>query len=396
MGSDCRAGVAMKCRARFWLAALVSVTLAAGAHLVQGDAGNVVHLNGATGQLYVQQVPIISANSSLGVSTDTAHVILTVNGSGWAPPAGTAGQVPTYQAPTGTVTVTGTGTTTHTASATQTGTSTNLQPAAIPTPAPITGITGQVAYFGGSATGTATATLVGVTAPTWPGRFLARTVLTTTATATGTSVSYTPTTGTTTEIVEVLAAGGGGGGCVGPNTGTTFCVGGGGAGGEYLSFVVTGASIPTGWYYYAGKGGAGGSTAGATGSTGGNSYVIMYSTAHRANGGLGGTGCSSAVSHGIYLGGVGQSGSEGTVDWSAIGQPGGWGLMESTQAIRALSGAGASSTFGAGGAALLIEDSTVGNAASGHGSGGGGCVGNITAKAGGAGANGMIIVWDFS
>lgn len=70
------------------------------------------------------------------------------------------------------------------------------------------------------------------------------------------SGTYTPTTGMTYCLVEIIGGGGGGGGCQATNS-TQFCVSGGGGGGEYASGIFTISAIGSSQTVTIGAGGAG-------------------------------------------------------------------------------------------------------------------------------------------
>ena len=226
-----------------------------------------------------------------------------------------------------------------------------------------------------------------------PGRLLSRTVLTATGTATSTSRVYTPTAGTTKEIIEYVAGGGGGGGC-GQLGSNTSCVGGGGAAGEYASVLIT--SVPASWNYYCGPLGVGGSTSGTTGEAGRDTVVVISGTTYTAKAGFGGEGCTTGFTQVLEAGGNGDAHSTGgDPDYSFAGMAGGIGFVAAYQVQ--WSGFGGSGPLGSGGGPITSTTSTAGRNGSGNGSGGGGCSNNGAGhqRVGGDGTSGVIIVWDF-
>jgi hypothetical protein len=171
-------------------------------------------------------------------------------------------------------------------------------------------------------------------------------------------------------IVEVVGAGGGGGG----NTASDFGGGGGGAGAYYKKQFAASLLGATETVTIGAKGTG---QSGLAGTAGGSSSFGAWITCtggspgnpNRGPGGLGGT-CTI----------------DGIV---ATGQPGGG--SNSTGA------AGGSTIFGGGGRELNL-DNTNGQGGTGKGSGGSGgynYLGGANATAGGSGADGIVIVWEF-
>jgi hypothetical protein len=204
----------------------------------------------------------------------------------------------------------------------------------------------------------------------------------------------THTTGATchTIIVELIGGGGGGGGAKGAtgpplNSGA----GGGGGSGSYARKTFT-VAPSTGYTYAVGAAGAAGSTAPGDGGAGGNTTFAVGATTVTAFGGSGGVAGPAGTLVVSYSGGAG-----GVVatngDVNTTGQPGGWGLRCS--GTYAASGTGGASTFGGGGIGEMGDGA--GQAGGGYGSGGSGAAaGSTTGVAGGAGAAGVVIVWEFN
>lgn len=209
-------------------------------------------------------------------------------------------------------------------------------------------------------------------------------------TATGT---YTTPVGCTAILVECIGGGGQGGGCAA--TGAGQCsAGSGGSGGNYVASLLETLAAS-----YSVAIGAGGSTSAAGNNTGqSGADTIFGSNVVVAKGGGGGGG--GPVSPGTFpdtgsAGGQPQNGNVGDV--TLFGAPGGNGFLFSAliPAAGGYGGAGAgfspSEVFG------IVAASGNGQAAYGYGQGGrGGCnLASQTAKKGGAGFAGVIIVTEF-
>lgn len=192
--------------------------------------------------------------------------------------------------------------------------------------------------------------------------------------------NYIPTNGTKKIIAYVLGGGGGGGGTL---SNTYSAGGGGGAGGLCISYVNDMSNIH--YECYIGKGGLGTSNDGIYGE---NSYFIANNVSYVGLGGGGGV-------KGTYNGIVGFS-VGGTTSNSVIpmyGENGGAGIGKSSFL---LSGQGGSTTFGRGGASLCFTNN--GFNAVGYGSGGGGGANENTNSVytGGNGADGVILIQEYS
>lgn len=200
------------------------------------------------------------------------------------------------------------------------------------------------------------------------------------------STTYTPTAGTRSVHVICQAGGGGGGGC--DATGASQCSAGagGGAGGwseSYLTSGFSGVAITVG---------AGGSTtvAGAGGSGGSSSFGALLS----AGGGGGGTSGPVFPPPTLIGSGGGSVGSGGNV---ANGQGGNGASAFYYTTGNAQSGVGGGGRFGVGGPGIGPSSN---NGIPGFNSGSGGSGGVNTAfssaKSGGVGAPGAVIVWEFA
>lgn len=194
------------------------------------------------------------------------------------------------------------------------------------------------------------------------------------------STTYTPTAGTNSIIVEIQGGGGAGGGQVATGA-SQFSVASGGAAGGYVRHRMTagfsGATITIG---------AGG--AGVSGAAGGNGGASSFAGI-TANGGSGGA-VSAAGTAPVTGPSSGGTASGGNI-LNTNGAPGWWAVG----GTYAFGGMGANAILGTGG----IENAgTGGGSASGYGGGGGGGVNGATAAAqtGGAGAPGVVIVWEYN
>jgi len=244
-------------------------------------------------------------------------------------------------------------------------------------------LTGAVTTTGGSL-----ATSVG----TIPGRFVARQVLTS-------GTTYTPTNATVKQQwVRGWAGGGGGGGVTAAAAGQAVAAAGGGSGG-YFERVY--AITTTGTYAIGGAGTAGANT-GAVAGTGGNTTFTDGTTLCTAFGGVGAPAViASGITAAVVLGGAGGAISTNG-NLNVPGSPGGlgWRINNTGLTGQAIGGRGAASTgsaTGSGGQERIA--SGAGNAATGtQGAGGGGAVALASGAAaiGGAGAQGMIIVDEFT
>lgn len=203
------------------------------------------------------------------------------------------------------------------------------------------------------------------------------------------SGTYTPTAGTNSAIVEAIGGGGGAAGV--PATGaSTVSISGGGGSGAYGKIRYLSPATQTVTIGAAGSGGAAGSNAGGTGGT--TSFGSLLS----CSGGTGGTGGSALAPPIIWDTGKGGGTPTGTGTFlvKSQGQPGAYPTAMASGNI--ISGAGAPSVFGGG--APWINASGSGVAATSPGSGGAGALASFSsaAAAGGNGAPGILIVWEYA
>lgn len=203
----------------------------------------------------------------------------------------------------------------------------------------------------------------------------------------GTAQTYTRPAGITSILVEVIGGGGGGGGVAAGGTGGAAS-GGGGSGGYARLYISSAAASYT---YTVGGGGAGGAAGANNGTAGGTTSFGASLQATGGSGGSGGTGSANAL---CLSGGAGGAGTNGDVN--ADGMPGAPGIVVGGASGIGVSGNGGTGVYGGGGLGRVIVG--VGNASSAN-SGGGGSgsyTGAATNRAGGDGAAGKIIVWEFS
>ncbi|MEN4580242.1 carbohydrate kinase [Pantoea agglomerans] len=200
---------------------------------------------------------------------------------------------------------------------------------------------------------------------------------------------YTPTPGTKSIIVEVQGAGGGGGG-IGASSSANVAVGNGGGAGGYAKSRLT-SGFTGGIQVNVGIGGPGGNLSPTVGSSGG---LSSFGSTIVANGGDGGYAQpQTPPPYGVTgsLGGIATGGNLLNIRGGASAAGG----VFSTGNVAP--GNGGSSQLGS--ATLSPSNNAVlPYAAYGYGSGGGGSYTNNKANgfAGGAGANGVVIIWEYA
>lgn len=205
------------------------------------------------------------------------------------------------------------------------------------------------------------------------------------------TTSYVSTPGTKYIDVVIIGAGGGGGGAINGG-GAGIAAGGGGGGGAVIySFIQLNQS--NSYSCSVGLGGNGG-TGASSGSAGGATSLIVGATTYSAAGGLGGDGLTGGTTYTFAIGGNGGA-APAQGDVKVGGQAGYPAIRLDGAAGGVLSGRGADSAFGAGGASAITTSN--GNAGTGFGSGGsGGCVLALATRTGGSGANGAIIITEYA
>ncbi|WP_156524691.1 hypothetical protein [Achromobacter ruhlandii] len=209
------------------------------------------------------------------------------------------------------------------------------------------------------------------------------------------TTTYTPTPGTKRIIAHIQGGGGGGGGSEGDAAGT-IAAGAGGGSGSYAYFTTT--TVPSGATLTVGAGGVGGiwPTDAGIGGAGGSSSIGVLVT---APGGLGGSVGRSAVN--TTAGPSNNGGAGGAAPSGATyGSAGGNGNAGLYINAGALTGAGADSRYGSGGAMSGASTAGLFGAlpATGFGAGGAGTGrdGSAGSGTGGAGSPGIIVIEEYA
>lgn len=210
------------------------------------------------------------------------------------------------------------------------------------------------------------------------------------------SGTYVPSTGTKNIVVECQGGGGGGGAAVITGAVLALSAGCGGAAGSYAKGRFT--NIASSYPVIIGSGGSGSSSTGNLGGAGGTS---SFGNLISSSGGYGATSISEGNTP-FIANGSGQSLPGGTfvTGGNLISSP---GQNLGGEAFRLSAGIGSggygqASIFGGGGNAAKSANQSGSNGL-GYGSGGGGArVAGVTALsyAGGDGASGVVIVWEYS
>lgn len=195
------------------------------------------------------------------------------------------------------------------------------------------------------------------------------------------SGTFTPAAGVSLVYVEAWGAGAGAGGVSNANN---FNSAGGGAGGYTAGFVTVTPS--TACTVTIGVGGAGGLTTPSSGTAGGTTSFDGPSLTLTATGGSGGV--AGTAFNVTQVGGAGGTGSGGTINLT--GQPGENSVSNSSAGTYSGGSGGSAPRGGGGGRAIGTFGTSPGSAGQVPGGGGGGSYRNL---AGGAGANGLVIVY---
>lgn len=199
------------------------------------------------------------------------------------------------------------------------------------------------------------------------------------------SGTWTKPTGLEYIILEIVGGGGSGGGI----TTDGSAVGGGGGGGGYCKSIISVAALASTVAITVGLGGNG--LINVTGQTGSSTIFFDHAT---STGGVGGTGGQQLA---VASGGAGGTCTGGQI--AITGGGGGAGLQDSAATTAGhMSGFGGSTMLGSGGIAVVADntDSSVGVAGNNYGGGGSGAVhaNESTARAGGDGADGVVIIYE--
>jgi hypothetical protein len=207
------------------------------------------------------------------------------------------------------------------------------------------------------------------------------------------SASATWTKPALARYVEVELVGGGGGAGGSPTSATgQGAAGGGGASGGYGRAIYDAAALPATCAVTVGGAGAGG-VAGADGSTGGaSSFAGAGITSLVGNGGLGGAGGTASGTALITAGGVGGSASGPAGAVAVPGRTGGSSIVRG--GLVNTTGLGAPSQLGGGGGQhpTVSGDGLAGTGYGAGGSGGYNAGAQATARDGGPGTAGAVIV----
>lgn len=223
--------------------------------------------------------------------------------------------------------------------------------------------------------------------------------------------TYTPTSGMKYVLAITTGAGGGGGGADAAAAADVGAGSGGGAGGTAIEFF-TAATIGASQTCTVGTGGTAGS--GTNGTNGGTGGDTTFGALHTGVGGAGGTGSGNAAKNVQALrGGAGGVPTGGTANITGGDGHGSTAILtidatDGNEVAFANGGNGGASWWGSGGRGGAnaqdgtAADSTAGSqagtvgAAPGAGGGGGAVLNTATGVDGGAGANGICMVIEFS
>jgi hypothetical protein len=208
------------------------------------------------------------------------------------------------------------------------------------------------------------------------------------------SGTYTPTPGMVYCSIEVIGGGGGGGGCLG--AGAMRYGGGGGGAGGYSRKLASASDIGASQVVTIGALGAGGINGIGNGGNGGNTSVGSLCLAYGGNGGL------NYYGPGGVFGYPGGGAAVGVGDLAVPGSAGEFGKVDAAAAVYFMyypAGRGASSIFGGGGAAQILNsgDAVNGLAATGYGAGGAGAEAHSNGfnLQGGNGSPGFVLITEF-
>lgn len=199
--------------------------------------------------------------------------------------------------------------------------------------------------------------------------------------------TWTKPTGLARIRVQVQAGGGGGGGCASTGAGEGANAASGGAGG-YTEELIEESALGATETATVGAGGTGGAAGANNGTAGNTSSFGAFCSATGGDFGRGATASSGSTG---FVGGFGGIGSGGS--FNVQGGPGDRG--EGVLGVPVRMSCGGNSFLGGGGKGADREDGFAGGPYGGGGSGGSNIQNNGTARAGGAGADGIIIVWEY-
>jgi hypothetical protein len=208
--------------------------------------------------------------------------------------------------------------------------------------------------------------------------------------------TYTPTPGTSKVLIQLLGAGGGGSGVQAAPSGHV-ALGGAGSAGGFLQKLLTADFAGSSLTVPAGAaGGAAGANPGADAASATFTTSGGTPTTYTAPGGLGGYAAANLAPPlfgNIKIGGAPSGGD--------LNIPGGPSLPGyASNVFTVIGGSGGASQFGPGGLGQFCANATAvpGLAAPGHGGGGSGaqCSNSSATNVGGAGAPGLVVIYEFS
>jgi hypothetical protein len=200
-------------------------------------------------------------------------------------------------------------------------------------------------------------------------------------------------------VVECVGGGGGGGGAASTSSTQSSSAGGGGGGG-YARKIFLESALPSSCTVTRGAGGSAGSAGNNAGGAGGNTtFAGSGITTVQGSAGAGGDGSAAGTGPLRNAGGAGGGASGGNIN--VVGSDGWMGTVtrgDGGEGDPASMGQGGASGAGMGGASKGPSSSgagIAGNQYGGGGSGGFNANSQATARAGGAGANGVCIVTEY-
>ena len=207
----------------------------------------------------------------------------------------------------------------------------------------------------------------------------------------GASATWNKPLGLQYVVVEVVGGGGAGGGAAATD-GSTYSSGGGGCGGGYARKKILASALAASEVITVGAGGAG--VAGGAGNAGGTSSFGAHVS---ATGGAGGAVLGAFAGLGIGgAAGVGGVGVGGLLN--VYGGPGAIGVRNANNT--GVGGNGGNSPLGGGGTCQIVGGSGGVNGENGNFYGGGGAgsanLVSQASRAGGNGAKGVVIIWEYT
>ncbi|WP_283149025.1 hypothetical protein [Silvimonas soli] len=208
------------------------------------------------------------------------------------------------------------------------------------------------------------------------------------------AATYTPSTGMTQAVVFASGAGGGGGGSIVTTAGQAS-VGAGGASGSFWNGTLSAATVGASLALTVGAGGI--VNVGGAGGNGGATSLGALVTIPGGNGGAAGGAAAtttSAINPGALPGGV-ASVSGGTTIVNSYGINGGHGFVTQSGTISGWGGGSAISGGAGGGKSVQTGNPGLGGAVPGSAGSGSAAGASSAALAGGAGAQGIIIIYEF-